>query len=144
MEINICEMTLIDLNSISNILCDEFDDFWTYNTLKSELTSNYSKYFIAKIGENTVGFAGLKIILDEAELMNIVVRKSYRGNGISSLLLNYLLIYVHNLNVNTIHLEVAKNNTIAIHLYENFGFQKIGFRDKYYGTQGAILMKLTL
>ncbi len=39
---------------------------------------------------SVVGFAGIKIISDEAELMNIVTKKNMRHMGIASSMLNYL------------------------------------------------------
>ena len=71
----ISEMKIEDLENINDILETDFDEFWNYETLKEELESNFSKYFIAKQNDNIVGFAGLKIILDEADLMNIVTKK---------------------------------------------------------------------
>lgn len=70
----ISEMKIEDLENIKDILEVDFDEFWNYETLKEELESNFSKYFIAKQNDNIVGFAGLKIILDEADLMNIVTK----------------------------------------------------------------------
>ena len=80
----ISEMKIEDLENIKDILEVDFDEFWNYETLKEELESNFSKYFIAKQNDNIVGFAGLKIILDEADLMNIVTKKCCRHEGIAS------------------------------------------------------------
>ena len=69
-------MSLNDLETIKDILQTEFDEFWTYEILQQELLSNNSKYIVAKSLDNIiVGFAGIKIILDTAELMNIVTKK---------------------------------------------------------------------
>ena len=68
----ISEMKIEDLENIKDILETDFDEFWNYETLKEELESNFSKYFIAKQNDNIVGFAGLKIILDEAKILIIV------------------------------------------------------------------------
>lgn len=142
MKINICKMSLSDLDLISDVLSDNFDNLWTYNIFKEELSSSCSTYWVAKLKTDIIGFAGFKFIFDEAELMNIVIHKSYRDQGVGSLLLEHLINQAYNMNISNINLEVAKNNMIAIHMYEKLGFKKIGFRNKYYGTQGAILMKL--
>ena len=68
-------MTLADLNSIKNNLISEFDDFWNYNILKEELDNNNSNYIMAKLNNEIIGFAGIKIILNEADIMNIVTKK---------------------------------------------------------------------
>ena len=80
----ISAMKIEDLENIKDILEVDFDEFWNYETLKEELESNFSKYFIAKQNDNIVGFAGLKIILDEADLMNIVTKKCCRHESIAS------------------------------------------------------------
>ena len=86
-DISISDMNLEDLEILKDDLITSFDDFWNYDILKSELLSGNSKYIIAKLNDNIVGFAGLKLILDEAEIMNIVVKKSFRYHGIGSLLM---------------------------------------------------------
>ena len=42
------QMNLSDLKEIKNSLYADFDNFWTYETLKEELNSSTSKYFICK------------------------------------------------------------------------------------------------
>ena len=76
--IELTQMTVSDLNQISSDLISEFDDFWNESTLKNELENEYSYYIVAKSTTDSeiVGFAGLKIILDNADIMNIVTKKS--------------------------------------------------------------------
>ena len=142
MDFKIDKMSLEDLISIKDILTTEFDDFWNYEILKSELESTNSYFFVAKnISGEIVGFAGIKIILDEADIMNIVIKKDFRNNGIGSLLLDYLISYSKSINLKTITLEVNEINIPAIKLYEKFDFEKLGIRKKYYnGENDAIIM----
>ena len=85
----ILPFTFSDLEQIAPRLSSDFDNFWNYDTLKDELNSEFSKYIVAKTQDNNiVGFCGIKIILDEAELMNIVVKKDFRGRKISSYMLS--------------------------------------------------------
>ena len=137
-------MSLNDLETIKDILQTEFDEFWTYEILQQELLSNNSKYIVAKSLDNIiVGFAGIKIILDTAELMNIVTKKSFRANGIGKLMLEYLINMCKNGKIKTLNLEVNSQNTIAINLYKKYNFKEIGLRKKYYNnTYDAILMSL--
>ena len=117
----VSSMTSNDLNSIKNILISDFDDFWDYNILNSELNCNSSKYIVIKTENNEiVGFSGLKIIVDEADIMNIVVKKSYRNLGLGSILLQNLINISKLQNLKSITLEVAENNLPAIHLYKKY------------------------
>lgn len=77
--LSISIMNKQDLEAIQDILEKDFDDFWNYSIFKSELENPHSVYFVAKINYEIVGFAGILMILDEAEITNIVVKKTYRG-----------------------------------------------------------------
>ena len=142
--IEIRKMELTDLESIKNIFTSDFDNFWSFNVLKEELDNEHSNYLLAKFNKEIVGFAGIKIVLDEADIMNIVTKKNYRGNGIGTMLLNNLIYLCSELGIKTINLEVSEENLPAIHLYEKFGFKIIGNRKNYYQSKNAILMKKTL
>lgn len=77
--IKIALMNINDLNEISSILESEFDDFWNYNIFKSEIENPNSTYFVLKENNLIIGFAGIITIIDECEITNIVIKKSYRG-----------------------------------------------------------------
>ena len=71
-----------------NILQDEFDNFWNTNILKQEILNKSCKYIVSKLENGEiVGFAGILINVDVVEIMNIVVKKSYRNQGIGKKLL---------------------------------------------------------
>ncbi len=141
MDLKIEKMSLEDLDSIQGILLTDFDNFWTYSTFLDELNSDNSYFVVAKNNNKIVGFAGLKIICDEADIMNVVVKKPFRHNGIGSFLLEHLISYSIDNNLKTITLEVNEHNLSAIHLYDKFNFDKIGIRKKYYnGESDAIIM----
>ncbi len=90
MNIKITPMTLSDVDTIKNNLISDFDNFWTYQILKEELKSKNSSYLVAKMNDKIVGFAGIKVILDEADIMNIVIKKNYRNQGIGTLSLIHI------------------------------------------------------
>lgn len=140
MNIEIEKMNLSDLKTIKDILITDFDDFWNYNILKEELQNENSSYIVAKLGYEVVGFAGMKIVIDEADIMNIVTKKTYRNHGIGTLLLKHLILLSNKLNLTSVSLEVNEENIIAIHLYEKFGFKNIGIRKNYYQNRNGIIM----
>ena len=84
-------MTLDDFNKIKDVLISDFDDFWNVNTLEEELINENSYYLVAKIENQIVGFAGIKSVLDEADIMNIVTRKDKRNMGFAKFVLNELI-----------------------------------------------------
>lgn len=145
-EFKIFPMNLEDLELIKNTLISDFDEFWNYDILKTELLSSNSKYIVVRNKDNNiVGFAGIKIILDEAEIMNIVTKKSERNLGIASLMLSYLIKLCSKFSINKINLEVNYKNYIAINLYKKYNFTEVGLRKKYYdNTDDAVLMTLSI
>jgi len=138
--VKISQMTNEHLNQIADILFSQFDEFWSYDILKDELNSKNSNYLIATLNDTIVGFAGIKVMLDETDIMNIVVRKDFRNQGIGTLLLKNLINLSKEKNLNTITLEVMEENYPAIHLYKKFGFQRVGIRKNYYQGKNGLLM----
>lgn len=141
MNIEIKEMQEIDLEKIKDILQTDFDDFWNYNILKEELKAENSKYIVATIKDEIVGFAGIKIAYDQADIMNIVTRKDYRNKGIGTLLLNELISICKEFKANSIFLEVNEENKPAIKLYEKVGFESVSIRKNYYKDKNGIVMQ---
>ena len=140
-KVKIYQMTLSDLDEIKNYLYTDFDDFWNFEIFKEELVNNNSDYFILKYENEIVCFGGIKIILDEANLMDIVTKKPMRNQGFAKLILNKLIEISRKKNCTSITLEVNENNLPAINLYNNFGFKEVGKRKNYYKNgDTAILM----
>ena len=145
MDFEISKMSIEDLKSIKDILSSNFDNFWSYDVLEDELECDNSYVIVAKNSENIiVGFAGLKVILDEANIMNIVVKKDFRNCGIGAILLKNIIKKARKLEIKKIYLEVNDTNLPAINLYKKFNFKQIGIRKKYYGNNNGILMDLSL
>jgi len=143
--VEISNMQLSDLDLIANNLETNFDDFWNYNVFKQELINSNSKYLVAKINNDVIGFAGIIPILDEADISNIVVHKNFRNKKIGTLLLEKLLDLAISLNLKNLNLEVRESNLVAITLYKKFGFEECGIRKKYYNNaENAILMRKKL
>ena len=138
------KFTLSDLNLIKDSLQTDFDDFWNYNILEKELQNDSSFYLCCKVNSKIIGFAGISIVLDTAELNNIVIKKNERGNGYSSLLLKELINIAAQKKCNYLNLEVASNNDVAINLYKKFGFKQVGIRPNYYNGADALLLTLEI
>ena len=76
---------------------------------------------------------------DEADIIDIGIRKDRQGEKIGSRLLAYML---DDLKGKRVFLEVRESNAPAIGLYKKFGFQKIGMRKNYYDhpEENAVVM----
>lgn len=90
---------------------------------------------------NILGELKYSVIYERMEIDNIFVKEEYRGRGIGTKLMSYLVSEaIHNKVIN-ITLEVRVSNNIAINLYKKFGFREVAIRKYYYGDEDAILME---
>lgn len=138
-------MTVSDLDEIKENLSENFNNFWNYKIFKDELVNNNSSYLVLRYDDEIVCYGGIKIIIDEADVMNIVTKKDKRNMGFAKFILNELINIAKEENCKLITLEVNENNFPAISLYEKFDFKQVGLRKKYYnGIDNAILMTLEL
>ena len=78
---NLCVsiMNMNDLEEIKDSLESDFDNFWNYSILKSELENPNSTYFVVKQNNKILGFAGILVVFDVADITNIVIKKDSRG-----------------------------------------------------------------
>lgn len=142
-KIKIMDMTMEGIETIAPNFQTEFDEFWNINNLRNDFANPNSKYFVAKIDDEIVGFAGILKVCDEANIMNIATKVSKRHLGIGTKLLEALISSAKEMGCTSITLEVNDHNTVAINLYEKFNFKRIGIRKKYYNnTDDAIIMTL--
>ena len=111
-------------------------------SIKQEFVDNpFSKYFILFDKEDIIGFLNFTHMYEKIEIVNINILDSYKGKGYSKLLMNSLLNYKEENNVENITLEVNKENSIAINLYKSYGFKEVGIRKRYYNGIDGILME---
>lgn len=69
--------------------------------------------------------------------MSLAVMKSEWNQGIGSMLVEKLIQYARQNEIEIIQLEVRNDNTGAIHLYEKHGFQRIGTIPAYFKMENA-------
>jgi ribosomal-protein-alanine N-acetyltransferase len=99
---------------------------------------------MARIEHDVVGFALARIVLDEAELLLLAVKKHWQHRGIGQELLDSFIGSAAERGARKLHLEVREGNH-AINLYKYAGFSEIGRRKAYYsGRDGQTFDALTL
>ena len=79
-----------------------------------------------------VGFAMLRILGDDVELMTIAVEPKYRGKGLGRALMQACFEDLRMTPARRMILEVAADNPSAIRLYQKLGFTKLSERQGYY------------
>lgn len=93
-----------------------------------------------------VGFAGIMLVADEAELLNIAVTPSFRGQGIGQMLLDKMITEAAQKATRRLLLEVRKSNVSAMQMYNKNQFVKLGERKNYYSNpkEDAVIMERKL
>lgn len=96
-----------------------------------------------KTDSDLVAYCVLRIIGDEAEVLNLCVAPEYRRMGAGDLLLDVMMQKCRENFVSAVYLEVRAKNEAARALYRKHGFQDHGIRASYYEepSDDAVLMK---
>ena len=123
-----------------------FSEPWSEDTIRDELDTPLSRYFVCAEGDRVLGYIGTRILLDQCDITNIAVHPDVRRGGIATLLLSELERTVKPMGVAVLYLEVRVSNTPARAFYEKSGFVPVGKRKNYYSlpTEDAILMTKSL
>lgn len=129
-------LNLDDLPAVMDIERDSFKSPWSVGMFIRELASTHSVCLAARIQKHResvlAGYLIFWMILDEAHLHNLAVRKEYRGWGIAGKMLGAMKDLAAKNGVTAQTLEVRKSNSAAINLYHKCGFVVKGIRPHYY------------
>ena len=83
-----------------------------------------------------VGYGIISVAVGESHILNICVDPEYQRQGYGRRLFSALLTASRILGAGRIFLEVRKSNRKALLMYQNFGFEEIGIRKRYYRAHG--------
>ena len=125
--------------AVYDILSDVYDKSpWTKEQILSDMQQDNVDYFFVEVDKTAIGFLALQQLVGELEITNIAVKKAHQGEGWGS----QLLAHLDHVDF-PIFLEVRASNTSAQALYQKFGFEVIGKRQRYYHepVEDAIIMK---
>lgn len=114
------------------------DDSWDISALQDLFARDYNHFFVVKELEKIIGYCIVQVMFDTAEVLRIGVGQGYQGKGFAKSLLNNVVIFLINLSVEKLLLEVRADNILAIHLYQSFGFLQIHCRKNYYRLQNGL------
>jgi [ribosomal protein S18]-alanine N-acetyltransferase len=125
----------------------QYGEAWTAAQCTGVLSMPGAQLFIAR-APDPVGFALIRTVIDETELMLLAVSPEARRMGIGHALLQHSIAAVKASGAVSYFLEVRSDNP-AINLYGNFGLQQVGVRRDYYrGIDGrrrdALTYRLSL
>lgn len=139
-------MTQKDCKGVSVIEQECFSTPWSLESIEETLQFDTHQFLVAKIEEKIVGYMGMILTLEEADVTNVAVLPDYRHKGIGEALVNESLKRAKELGVETVFLEVRESNLGAIHLYKKLRFVPISVRKNYYRDplEHAVIMSADL
>ncbi len=117
---------------------------WSANVFASEIEqmrSGTRHYVVARRDGEIVGYAGVWFAVDEAHVTNVAVAPAAQRQGIARSLMLHLADVAIERGSAAWTLEVRFTSVGAQRLYEAFGFESVGVRQKYYdNVEDAIVM----
>ena len=136
------ELEKQDIEEISRIEAESFSMPWSARDFEEMIETDYAYYYVAILDGKPVGCVGMRNILGEGQITNVVVDKSYRNRKIARSILEYMMKKTSEIGVYSYTLEVRPSNSAAIHLYESLGFVSEGLRKNFYEnpTEDAMIM----
>jgi [ribosomal protein S18]-alanine N-acetyltransferase len=122
-------------------------DAWSQQTWWAELAGRPRRCYI--VGERdgaVVGYAGVDRRGEVADVMTIAVAPDAQGQGLGSLLMDWLIDAARRGGAEHLMLEVRADNVAAQRLYTKMGFEMLTVRRRYYqpGDVDAHIMRLHL
>lgn len=136
------------LPAVMAVMADTFDpefgEAWTQAQCAGILPMPGVWMTLAERDGVPVGFSIARVVVDEAELLLLGVRRSARGRGVGGALLSAFCDAAQTRGARRVHLEMRRGNGAAA-MYGAAGFEQVGRRPNYYrGLDGQCYDALTL
>ncbi len=142
------ELEWTDIETLAGMEVELFaDDAWSEQTWWAELAGRPRRHYVAAVdGADLLGYAGLDLGGEVADVMTIATLPAARGRGVGRRLLDELVRCAHDDGAESLLLEVRADNEPARRLYEAGGFEVISVRRRYYqpGDVDALVMRRLL
>lgn len=146
-KIVIKEMKPEHIDAVMIIDRESFTTSWTKEIFMKEIAENkFAHYFIVQLADEIIGYAGMWIVNDDAQVTNIAISPEHRGKKIGEKLFYFVFQHAIRTGVKQLSLEVRASNIIAQNMYQKFGLVPGGIRKKYYtdDQEDAIVMWVDL
>ena len=130
------------IKDIAKIEKAVFSTPWSEEAIFDSIKNGYYFFAAEDEEENTLGYVGINVILDEGYIANVAVDPKYRKAGVGTLLVRRIFSLAREKALSFVTLEVRASNENAISLYEKCGFKTEGRRKNFYSDpkEDAIIM----
>jgi ribosomal-protein-alanine N-acetyltransferase len=131
--VRIEEMKRRHVRSVLRIEQQVYPRPWSASLFHSELAMRSTRaYFVARVGRQLVGYAGIMITLDESHVTTIAVDPTRHREKVGTRLMLQLARESIARGATAMTLEVRMSNKAAQDMYRRFGFGPVGVRKNYY------------
>ena len=122
-----------DLKAVSAIEKELFSDAWNYEQFLYEIRDNpFSYFYVLRNSDVIIGYLGVNILFERAEISVIAVKKEYQNRGFGYKLLQKAIALAIQKGCEILSLEVRVSNHKALDLYQRNGFVIMRKRLSYY------------
>lgn len=122
-----------DAETVARLHAEGFYRGWTREEFAAYITGEGTPVYVACDAKRKIaGFAMLRHLGEDVELITIAVDRKWRGKGVGLMLMRALFEAVRMSPAKRMLLEVAADNVAALKLYGKLGFEQIGERKGYY------------
>ena len=116
---------------------------WSFRMLASSFESDSFTGLLAEDGGEIIGYAGITLASDSADIDNVAVAEPFRSSGVGTALVEKLVEVAKGRGVKKVFLEVRVSNSVAMELYIKCGFKGAYARTRYYsdGEDCLVMVK---
>ena len=92
-QLNIRKMSVEDVPKVFDIERNSFShSSWSIDAFYHEIENNeFATYFVIEFRDKIIGYVGLWLVVDQAQITTIAISKAFRGYGLGQLLLKYAM-----------------------------------------------------
>ncbi len=141
-------MTHDDLDAVLAIEQAAYSHPWSRGNFRDSLNPLFDAQCLWFEGELLGYFLAMHGV-EEMHLLNITVAPARQGQGWGHMMLDALSLWSRSQGAKVLWLEVRQSNARALHVYERYGFRRVGLRKDYYPLdrqqrEHAVVMSLPL
>lgn len=141
--------TAEDAAALAGLHSESFASGWSAAEFAGLLAAPGALGFVGHEAGEAVGFLLARAVADEAEILTVAVAPRHRGSGAGLALVQAAASAAKRDGAAALYLEVATDNAAALALYARAGFERAGFRPRYYARAGgepvdALVLRLPL
>ncbi|MCD8028721.1 MAG: ribosomal protein S18-alanine N-acetyltransferase [Erysipelotrichaceae bacterium] len=139
-------LRFMEINDLKRIIELEkqlfIDESWSEKDFLYEMNENdFSFNYVLEENHQIIGYVGLWLLYEQAQIITIGVDKAYQNSGYGSYMMEKMIDLSRYHGCSHMSLEVRVSNIPAIALYKRYGFEIEAIRKNYYRNyEDAYLM----